>query len=170
MAAHPSELPAPHIGPALGLPLAEELVPAPDPWDAARRLAHLPHLLFLDSADARPGLGWYSFVAADPVRWLTRSSGGDPFAALTHALAGPAAATLPGLPPFQGGVAGLFGYGLGRAVEHIPRARRDEFAAPDLAVGVYDWVVSFDHEQRRAWVVSTGFPQRTTARAAERLG
>src|SRR5689334_5105646 len=32
------------------VPLVEELTPAPDPWDVARRLAHLPHLLFLDSA------------------------------------------------------------------------------------------------------------------------
>ena len=29
----------------MSLPLVEELVPAPDPWDVARRLAHLPHLL-----------------------------------------------------------------------------------------------------------------------------
>ncbi len=32
-------------------PLVEELIPCPDPWDVARKLAHLPHLLFLDSAD-----------------------------------------------------------------------------------------------------------------------
>ena len=45
------------------LPLVEELVPAPDPWDVARRLAHLPHLLFLDSAEFHPELGRSSFSA-----------------------------------------------------------------------------------------------------------
>src|SRR5262249_40822951 len=58
-----------------GLPLVEELRPAPDAWDACRRLAHLPHLLFLDSALAGPPLGRWSFVAAAPFGWL-RSRGG----------------------------------------------------------------------------------------------
>src|SRR5256885_1767349 len=49
---------------------------------------------------------------------------------------------VPGLPPFIGGWAGLFGYHLGRAFERQPPPRRDEFQVPDMAVGVYDWVVS----------------------------
>src|SRR5262245_5362939 len=61
-----SELPMPHVAPAAGLPLVEELVPAPDPWEVARRLSHLPHLLFLDSADPHPERGRYSYVTADP--------------------------------------------------------------------------------------------------------
>jgi para-aminobenzoate synthetase component 1 len=62
------------------------------------------------------------------------------------------------LPPFQGGLAGAFGYGLNRALEpRVPPDRFDEFPSPKLALGVYDWVVSFDHEARRAWLVSTGF-------------
>src|SRR5438067_1502405 len=54
------------------LPLVEELVPAPDPWDVARRLAHLPHLLFLDSAEFNADIGRYSYVTADPVDILIR--------------------------------------------------------------------------------------------------
>src|SRR5207248_393716 len=56
------------------------------------------------------------------------------------------------------GLAGLFGYGLNRTLEaRVPADRFDEFPSPKLALGVYDWVVSFDHETRRAWLVSTGF-------------
>ncbi|MHB1571686.1 MAG: hypothetical protein ACYC0H_21120, partial [Solirubrobacteraceae bacterium] len=51
-------------------PLVEELTPWLDPWDVCRRLASLPHLLFLDSAADHPQLGRYSFVAADPFDWL----------------------------------------------------------------------------------------------------
>ena len=44
---------------------------------------------------------------------------------------------------------------------------------PDLAVGIYDCVVAFDHVQGRAWLMSTGFPetdrQRRRQRAARRL-
>ncbi len=65
-----------------GGPLAVELVPAPDPWDVARRLAHLPHLLFLDSAEKHDDRGRYSYVAADPA-WFrlpaSGSHGDDPF-------------------------------------------------------------------------------------------
>src|SRR5437660_11051624 len=50
--------------------LAFELVPAPDPWDVARRLAHLPHLLFLDSAERHGERGRCSYVMAD-TEWLT---------------------------------------------------------------------------------------------------
>jgi para-aminobenzoate synthetase component 1 len=143
--------------------LAEELSPAPDPWAVARRLAGLPHLLFLDSANRHPDRGRYSFVAADPADWLTDTIRypklPTPFADLARRLAAFPLPTRPDLPPFQGGVAGLFGYGLQHAVERVPRPRFDEFGVPDLAVGMYDWVIAWDHAVNRAWVVSTGYPE-----------
>src|SRR4051794_29602356 len=131
----------------------EELIPAPDPWDTARRLAHLPHLLFLDSADRHPERGRYSYVAADPVEWITGWQR-DPFAELARKLEPLRTETISGLPPFQGGLAGLFGYGLQHVVERIPYTRFDEFRVPELAAGIYEWVVAWDHGQDRAWVVS----------------
>ena len=81
--------------------------------------------------------------------------------------------TEPGLPPFQGGAAGLFGYDLCHHLERLPRPAHDDLAVPDLAVGFYDWVVSIDHESRRAWLISTGLPEtgprRRLKRAQERL-
>ena len=160
-------------------PLVEELVPCPDPWDVARRLAHLPHLLFLDSAERHPDRGRYSYVAADPVDILNRAAPADPsedvfwddrFDCLP--ILRP---DIPELPPFIGGWAGLFGYHLGRAFDRQLAPRTDEFSAPDLAVGVYDWVISFDHATGRAWVVSTGvvpedsFPEDAPTRADYRL-
>src|SRR5262245_19378159 len=50
-------------------PPAVEAVPAPDPWDVARRRAHVPHLLFLDGAERHPDRGGYSYVSADPPQW-----------------------------------------------------------------------------------------------------
>jgi para-aminobenzoate synthetase component 1 len=99
----------------------------------------------------------------------------DPFAVLARHLTRFRADSTPGLPPFQGGMAGLFGYDLCHHIERLPRPRHDEFETPDLAVGMYDWVIGFDHEQRRAWLISSGLPmegaqqrhRRAVARAHE---
>jgi para-aminobenzoate synthetase component I len=148
--------------------LVEELTPTPDPWAVARRFAHLPHLMFLDSADRQTERGRYSYISADPPvlhRYrVDRHPDVGLFRTLAKSLSKFAADTLPGLPPFQGGFAGFYGYGLGRGLERTPEPRFDEFRPPDAAVGQYDWVISFDHLQDRAWVVSTG---RTTNTGAD---
>ena len=162
-------------------PLVEELTPAPDPWDVCRRLAGLPRLLFLDSASPHPALGRYSFVTADPFAWLSargrrvwlngaETGATDPLHVLAGQLARWRTEPVAGLPPFQGGAAGLFGYDLCHHLERLPRPRHDEFEVPDLAVGFYDWVVAFDHRANRAWLLSTGLPETNPARRRDRAG
>jgi para-aminobenzoate synthetase component 1 len=34
----------------------------------------------------------------------------------------------------------------------------DDLGIPDVVLGVYDWVIAWDHQQRRAWLISTGLP------------
>src|SRR5262245_39037262 len=104
------------------LPLVEELPASLTAWEAARRLAHLDRLLFLDSAALDSPLGRYSYVAADPFFCLVHegTAGPDPFAQLNEELARHRIETIPGLPPFQGGAAGLFGYDLCHHVERLP--------------------------------------------------
>jgi para-aminobenzoate synthetase component 1 len=129
------------------------------PWHACRRLADLPHLLFLDSALVSPQ-GRYSYVAADPVRWLVARRGDpDPFSAVRELLT-PRVPRIPELPPFQGGVAGLFGYELAHHLERLPRPEHDDFGVPELAVGFYDWVLAFDHVARRNWLIVADLPGR----------
>jgi para-aminobenzoate synthetase component 1 len=77
----------------------------------------------------------------------------DPFEYLSRWSAANRRESLAGLPPFQGGIAGYLGYELGRWIERLPVPALDEFTMPDLALGVYDWVVSWDHSQNRAWLV-----------------
>src|SRR5262245_20325385 len=176
----------PHLTPCPAAALVEEAPPGLQPWDVFERLTGLRHALFLDSALPHPALGRYSFLTADPFDWLLARgrrvavSGepaprepADPFAVLAERLARFRAEPLPGLPPFQGGAAGLFGYDLCHHLERLPRPRHDDFAVPDLAVGLYDWVVAFDHAAGRAWLISTGLPEveprRPRRRAAQRL-
>jgi para-aminobenzoate synthetase component I len=157
-----------------GLPLVDELRPAPDPEKVFLRLAGLPHCLFLDSARRDALLGRYSFIAADPFAFLESPVGStESLARLSGAMQGYSSATVQGLPPFQGGAAGMFSYELGRELERLPAPAFDEFRAPALAVGLYDLVVAFDHMADRAWVISQGFPEteptRRRRRAVERL-
>ncbi len=155
-------------------PLVEELTPPPDPEAAFLRFCGRAHCLFLDSALRDPLLGRYSFLAADPFDYFEGPAvAPDGLAELVRRTAAMRAAPVAGLPPFQGGAAGLFGYDLGRQLEALPEPAADEFQLPALAIGLYDVVVAFDHVEGRAWIVSQGFPAREPAarrrRAAERL-
>jgi para-aminobenzoate synthetase component 1 len=159
---------------ALGLPLVEPLGPEWEPEQVFMRLAARPGCLFLDSARRDPVLGRYSFVTADPFEMLNVPvDGTDALGRLQRRLVEFSAAPVPGLPPFQGGAAGYWGYDLNRALERVAAPRFDEFAAPALAVGLYDVVVAFDHVERRAWLISQGFPEHDLAarlrRASERV-
>jgi len=150
--------------------LVEELSPRLDPWQAFRHLSGLPHVAFLDSAMPHPHLGRYSYITADPFAWLTARGPltPDPLAWLDRQLARYATPTLPGLPPFQGGAVGLFGYDLCHHLERLPRPALDDFQTPDLAVGLYDWVIAFDHVEERSWLISTGWPAATARRRRKR--
>lgn len=143
---------------AWDMPVVEE-VTGLSAWEACRRLVDLPHLLFLDSAQVGK-LGRYSYVSADPVAWFQSSTkdANDPFQWMRDALRNHRLDTIAGLPPFQGGLAGLWGYDLAQRIETLPRPRFDEFQTPDLALGLYDWVLAFDHHVGRAWIISTGVP------------
>ena len=152
-------------------PLVNEIVPAPDPLDACRRLAGLPHRAWLDSAGSGGRLGRYSFLTADP--WDVVSAGAaDPLAALRAALGRSAAPAHPDLPPFQGGAIGYLAYEYGQRLERIPHPRGDDAPVPDVWLGLYDWVLAWDHAAGRAWIVCTGLPEagaRATQRARARL-
>jgi anthranilate/para-aminobenzoate synthase component I len=103
-----------------------------DPAEAAHALRDLPFLTFLDSSVADRKLGRYSFIAVDPfARIIAGVAGEDWVSRLKSRLAAYRTAALPGLPPFQGGAAGLFSYELGRSLERLPAAALDKLADAD---------------------------------------
>jgi para-aminobenzoate synthetase component 1 len=61
---------------------------------------------------------------------------------------------IPDLPPFQGGAVGYIGYDYGARLERLPSARYDDLGIPDIVLGLYDWVIAWDHLARRAWVIA----------------
>ncbi len=144
-----------------------------DPVTVFRHAARLPHAIFLDSAmvDAAAPLrlGRFSFVAADPVHsWQVER--GPEWAATAHDIATAfqaarrllhdlACPTIPGLPPFQGGVAGLISYECGLA--QLGLAPPSTAATgPLLSLHAYDLVFAYDHDLDRGWFISQGVPAR----------
>jgi para-aminobenzoate synthetase component 1 len=149
-------------------PLVEALVPPPDPVECCERLDGLPHRLFLDSAARGSRLGRYSYLTADPCA-VVRAPGSaiDPLAAVRSFLAPFASAAVRGLPPFQGGAAGYLGYDWGLALERLPAPVHDDLGLDDVVLGIYDWVLAWDHVEGSAWLISTGMPE-TNPDARER--
>ena len=150
-------------------PLVRELLPVPDPADCAERFAGSAHRLLLDSAARSARLGRYSFFMADPAVVVTSRDGrttvatagvasvvdADALLAVRRLLAPHAAAPQPGLPPFQGGAAGYVGYDWGLTLERLPAPRHDDHGLDDVVLGLYDWVIAWDHAASKAWLIST---------------
>jgi para-aminobenzoate synthetase component 1 len=69
----------------------------------------------------------------------------DPSSAGTRARSGPL--------PFTGGLIGLLGYDLGRALLRGPQHLRPDHGFPDLVVGRYGWALVTDHQARQSELV-----------------
>jgi para-aminobenzoate synthetase component I len=171
--------------PSDALPLYRFWSDPPDVEQLFAWFARQPYCLFLDSALRRPSLGRFSFLMADPFEVLRVSVSDNAAGQLDHAesLDGLAALqarlelwraeTIPGLPPFQGGGAGLLAYDLNRSLERIAAPRHGEFPLPAIVFGFYDVVLAIDHVEGGAWWISHGFPETSPdarrRRARERL-
>jgi len=151
-----------------------ELVPhAPPPEVLFGDVSDRAYTLWLDSADPGPGTGRFSFLAFDPFLTL-RTQGGHvtmcsrdgttrldqpSLEALGRLLADFRLESIPDIPPFRGGAAGYLGYELGRELERVPSAAEPGPDTPDLDLGFYDLVVSWDHASGACWIISCGWPE-----------
>lgn len=136
-------------------------------------VAERPWAVFLDSARPATKKGRYDIISADPMSVLltwgrlteirsehaVQYSSLDPFELLRQALV-PWIQGPPGM-PFCGGAIGYFGYDLGRRLERLPVCAQDDEHLPEMAVGIYDWVLVVDHKLRRSWLVGQGRDHRT---------
>ncbi|HYC05048.1 MAG TPA: aminodeoxychorismate synthase component I [Azospirillaceae bacterium] len=143
-------------------------LPAADPARLFGAMAGEARAFLLDGAAADPGRARFSYIGRDPFAWIEAAPGEDGFAALERALTPHRTQALPGLPPFQGGAVGFLGYEAGHRLERLPEPRARGIDLPDMAVGLYDCVAAFDRDQGRAWILSTGLPERDPARRRER--
>lgn len=158
------------------LPLVEELTPCPEIEQIFLEFAGDDSLLLLESARQTSSQGQFSYLMCNPltrVQIQKAQFASDPFEPLREIHKRNFVESIPGLPPFQGGFAGLLSYELGQSWENFARATHNEFQLPDLAVGFYDWVIAWDHNQQRAWLIVQGFNESLQTQnidiAAQRL-
>ena len=94
---------------------------------------------------------------ADPIEWIQCHNAEEGVAALARLdaiLQEHPAEQIEGLPPMQGGLAGMVSYDFSRVFESIPAPKADQFETPLLAFGLYDTVLAWDHQQNRAWLIT----------------
>jgi len=184
----------PHDGLVFDLPAGESAgdecpplireIPYRDPVAAFAPWSDRPFAALLHSAAEAGGRGRWSIVAVDPFRTVEARGGsvtvdgeavaGDPFTVLERELDShrlPLPADLP--VPFAGGAVGFLSYELGQVLERLPARHGDDSGLPDMAFGLYDTVILFDERDKRGWILSNGFPERSPVsrrlRAAHRL-
>lgn len=60
--------------------------------------------------------------------------------------------------PFHGGFVGVFGYDLIRYTESLPKIAQQDFACPDMAVGLYRWAIIADHKLYKIYLITYDNP------------
>ena len=148
-----------------------------DPFAVLRSLPLAPGLVLLDSAMKHPELGRWSYLAADPFArftvsghrptWNGAALDGAPLAALRAKLRAFACPAAPAGPRFQPGATGFISYEAGRLFEKLPEPRPGP-ACPEIDLFFHDAAIAFDEVERRAFVVSTGFPEQDPRRRRAR--
>ena len=133
-----------------------------DPLAVLASFAEEPWALGLISDGSARGR--WSYLGWSPSRTF------DSLAAWREAMPAPEPleATVSDHPPFQGGAAGLACYEWGAAEE--PAMPQGRSAWPDLAGGVYDKLLAFDHHLKRVWAIGRGATEaEARARADQAL-
>jgi len=146
--------------------LSDQLTPV----SAFVRLAgDTEHAFLLESVVGGEKIARYSFLGAGPIATVeakddritvatadgtTTTTGGDPLESLEALLSRYRAHHPNGLPRFLGGAVGFAGYDIARHYEKLGNAPPDDRHLPELAFGIYDEMVIFDHVRKLVIVVA----------------
>ncbi len=128
----------------------------------AETLSDKPYTIFFDSNRPSHPANQWSFLCWNPVETITAKNGvithnddvikeTDIFEFLKTRLSDYdfEASEI----PFTGGVAGYWGYDLGRQLETLPDNTEDDINIPDMMVGIYTNVIAYDHSLNKTWVI-----------------
>lgn len=138
-------------------------------YESLSRSARLRYSIVLESVKGPYRIARYSFIAFDPYLLLSAKNGElnvtsaesgknsisfrTPLDRLNELVSAYPQDPAGELPPFQGGAIGMFSYDFVRYLENIPRKAVDDLYIPDVHFMMADKVVSFDHLEKKAWIV-----------------
>lgn len=149
----------------LSSPVVKE-IPYQDPCSVYEAVRSSRSLLF-ESVKGPERIARYSFICIDPYLEFTVKEGSveidicgrkalssrKPLDRLRELVTCYRQKPLGGLPPFQGGAAGLLCYDFVRYLERIPSTTFDDLNLPDAHFFMFDRLISFDHKEGRAWII-----------------
>ena len=161
--------------------LAIRPVPIPAECDITHIFSHFaeqPWSILLDSAKSQHLDGRFDIMVADPIAtciskekqtllWHKNTAGvtssdEEPLRALESLInqyIPPSQGSDEEALPFKVGAMGYWGYDLGRQFETLPATTKDEYSAPDMAVGVYSWSLIKDNQQGAFYLCTLdGYP------------
>lgn len=124
------------------------------------------HSLLFESLKGPEQISRYAFIGIEPylifkvkdslveIDCMGRKSvsGGRPLQRLRELVMAVSQDTIDGLPPFQGGAAGMFSYDFVRYFENLPSNAEDDLHIPDAHFFLYDRVIAFDLKEQRCWI------------------
>jgi anthranilate synthase component I len=141
---------------------------------ALRKLGDCPYACLFESVVGGEKVGRYSFLGVDPhtiIRVLghrveVESNGKtelfdsvQPMEFLRQQVTKYSVAPRPDLPPLTGGAIGYFSYDVVRYFERLPNVPPDDRNLPDLAFGLFDQLVVFDHVYKTLSLIVLATPQ-----------
>ena len=122
---------------------------------------------FLESVKGPATTARYSFMGFDPRLILKAKDGrieiessgrsimssGRPLGALKEIVMGYQQASYDYLPPFQGGVVGIFSYDFVQYLERLPKHAADDLYLPDAHFFMVDACIAFDQLLKKCWII-----------------
>lgn len=134
-----------------------------DILEQAARLSHLPYTIFFDSNRPEHPESKWSYLCFSPIETITFKNGAlhhndnqvdqaCPFSFLQERLDNYNFECNHEI-PYTGGLAGYWGYDLGRQLEDIPDQTVDDLALPDMAAGIYTNLIAHNHQTNKTWLI-----------------
>ncbi len=138
------------------------------PISMFKKLENEGGCFLLESVEGGEKWGRYSFMGRNP--FITVKGTGcnstisyrngeilqaakNPIDVLKELMASYKSAVLPGMPRFNGGAVGFFGYDTVRYFENLPDVPRDDIGLPELHFMFADEIIAFDHLRQKMHII-----------------
>ena len=138
------------------------------PISLFKRFEGSSHCFLLESVEGGEKWARYSFIGRNPFLHIRGGNGvtlivykdgrqeervGNPVAVLQELMTQYRSATVSGMPRFNGGAVGYFGYDLIRYFESLPAVPKDDLNVPECAFLFTDEVIVFDHFKQKMHII-----------------